>query len=101
MKKFLLVAVAVIALMGIAHAETPFEHCVTNGVVNVTTLPMATDKIGISCRTLAVKRCRLLLEFGSSYPTGPPLIFMLAMLIRTVSNGIGLQGQQDQTMITL
>jgi hypothetical protein len=44
MKKFLLVAVAVIALMGIAHAETPFARCVTNGVVNVTTLPMATDK---------------------------------------------------------
>jgi hypothetical protein len=45
MKKLLLSAVAAIALMGFAHAETPFERCVTKGVVNVTTLPMATDKM--------------------------------------------------------
>lgn len=45
MKRFLLAAVAVIALIGVAHAETPFERCVTKGVVNVTTLPMATDKM--------------------------------------------------------
>jgi hypothetical protein len=44
-KAFPLVAVAVIALMDTAHAETPFERCVTNAVVNVTTLPMATDKM--------------------------------------------------------
>jgi hypothetical protein len=45
MKMFLLVAVAVIALMDIAYAETPLERCVTVGSVNVNTLPLPANKM--------------------------------------------------------
>jgi hypothetical protein len=43
--KCLLAAAAVVALMGTANAETPQLRCVTVGVVNVNTLPMAADKV--------------------------------------------------------
>ena len=45
MKKCLLAAAAVVALMGTAEAETAQLRCVTVGVVNVNTLPMAADKM--------------------------------------------------------
>jgi hypothetical protein len=45
LKKYFLDTALVFALMGIAHAETPFVRCVTTAVVSVATLPMAADKM--------------------------------------------------------
>lgn len=45
MKRSWFAALVGIALSGVAEAETPQLRCVTVGVVNVNTLPMATDKM--------------------------------------------------------
>jgi hypothetical protein len=43
--KIALVTLVISVLMNTANAETPSERCMTNGVVNVTTLPVNTDKM--------------------------------------------------------
>src|SRR5882757_3697978 len=43
--KSIILVLALLATSGATMAETPNERCVTNGMVNVTTLPLATDKM--------------------------------------------------------
>ena len=99
MKKGLFAAAAVVALMGTADAETPQLRCVTVGVVNVNTLPMAADKMWHQA-DIRSKTLRQADAIWLTYPTGLTSMFLLAMLIRKVSNGIGAQEtHQDMVML--